>query len=349
VWTYSHHPSLTFFNGRFYAMWSNGREDEDASGQRVLYCTSEDFLHWTTPEPLAGPLQGKHSELVLTAAGFHQYAGMLVAYIGRYEYAPEYLDNGKCKTGDTAHRDTRLLAMTSKDGAHWSEFRDLGIPVVPNHAPQATRSGRLIICGNVSFPYTDDQSGLGGWTMSGIYPPDMAAELFDDSEGFRKVQKRAGWPVGVCEGSFYQTDDGLLHMLLRSGTPKLWVTESRDNGEHWSAPTETAFTDNVAKFHCGRLPDGRFYHVGNPDPKGQRNPLVLSLSQDGIRFDQHFILADEPRTMKRPGLHKGGAYGYPHTIIHDGHLHVIVSVCKESVLVMRTAIKDMTEELRFSP
>jgi hypothetical protein len=174
--------------------------------------------------------------------------------------------------------------------------------------------------------------------MSGIYPPDMAAELFDDSEGIWKVQKRAGWPVGLCEGSFYQTDDGVLHMLLRSETPKLWVTESRDDGAHWGAPRETEFTDDAAKFHCGRLPDGRFYHVGNPDPTGQRNPLVLSLSKDGIRFDKHLILADEPRTMKRPGLHKGGVYAYPHTIIHDGFLYVIVSVCKESVLVMRTAL-----------
>jgi len=29
-WTYSHHQSLAFFKGRFYAIWSNGRQDEDA-------------------------------------------------------------------------------------------------------------------------------------------------------------------------------------------------------------------------------------------------------------------------------------------------------------------------------
>ena len=29
-WTFSHHPHLTFFRGRSFALWSNGRKDEDA-------------------------------------------------------------------------------------------------------------------------------------------------------------------------------------------------------------------------------------------------------------------------------------------------------------------------------
>lgn len=35
-WTYSHHQSITFYRGRFYAIWSNGRVNEDDPGQRVL-------------------------------------------------------------------------------------------------------------------------------------------------------------------------------------------------------------------------------------------------------------------------------------------------------------------------
>ena len=338
-WTYAHHPSLAFFNGRYHAMWSNGRKDEDAPGQRILCCSSPDFIHWTAPKPLLGPMRGKHSELVLTASGFYAHGGTLAAYAGRYEYAPEHLENGNRKPGDAAHQDTGLMVMTSTDGENWSDPKDLGIPVVPNHPPQPTRSGRLIICANVAFPYTDDPSGLGGWIMSGIYPPEMTGDLFDDSQGFRVVQRRAGWPVGLCEGSFYQTGDGVIRMLLRSGTPKLWAAESRDDGATWSQPCETGFSDDRAKFHCGQLPDGRFYQVGNAVPNGKRNPLVLSLSNDGIRFDRQFILADEDRPMKKPGLYKGGVYAYPHTLVHNGFLNVIVSVCKESVLVLRIPLE----------
>lgn len=341
-WTYSHHASITFYKGRFYAIWSNGYEHEDYPGQRVLIASAADFDHWTTPAPLIGPLQGQHSELVLTAAGFHQHDGTLIAYFGQYEYTADAIHNG-LKVGRN-HQDTRLWAMTTADGRAWSAPIDMKIPIVPNHGPQPTKSGRLIISGNIAFPYTDDPAGLAGWRMTGIYPDDMAPTIFDDSEAFWHVQARMGWPAGLCEGSFYQTDDGVLHMLMRTTGPgyagKLWVTESRDDGATWSAPAETAFTDNNTKFHFGRLPDGRFYYVGCPDPapRGARNPLVLSFSEDGVRFDRHFILADEEYTQHRPGLHKGGLYGYPHTMIHDGYLYTIVSLRKEAVAVLRAAL-----------
>lgn len=65
-WTYFHHPRLSSFNGRFSAIWSNGHQDEDAPGQRVLFSTSADFRAWTSPMPLLDSRPGKHSELVLT-------------------------------------------------------------------------------------------------------------------------------------------------------------------------------------------------------------------------------------------------------------------------------------------
>jgi hypothetical protein len=114
-WTYSHHQSLTFFKGRFYAIWSNGRRDEDAPGQRVLCATSEDFYRWTDPYPMVNVMQGKHSERVLTAAGFHQQAGTLVVYFGSYEYA----EGVRPKVAQD-HVDTCLFAMTSADGESWS-------------------------------------------------------------------------------------------------------------------------------------------------------------------------------------------------------------------------------------
>lgn len=350
-WLYSHHPHLTFFRGRYVAIWSNGRQDEDAPGQRVLISSSADFLRWTEPVPLIDVLPGQHSERVLTAAGFHQHDGQLVAYAGSYEYRPECLDEqGRRRPGDKGHMNTTLLAVTSRDGASWSRPRDLKLPIVPNHGPQRIASGRLIISGNISFPYSDDPSGLAGWHMAGIYPASMAEGVVDDSESFWKVQAAAGWPNGLCEGSFYQTDDGILHMLLRTNTERLWLTGSADDGATWSAPKPAEFSDNATKFHFGRLPDGRFYYVGCPDPepRWKRSPLVLSLSGDGSDFDRHFILADAatPYAQRAAGMHKGGDYGYPHTLVHDGWLHVIVSRRKEAVEVMRVRVADCDEGAR---
>ncbi|MDI9584585.1 MAG: exo-alpha-sialidase [Acidobacteriota bacterium] len=330
-WTYSHHPHVAFFRDRFVTIWSNGRENEDAPGQRVLWTTSRDFDHWSEPRVLAEPpLMADGRERVLTAGGFHHHDGTLVAYFGDYGPAKET---------------TRLMAVTTRDGETWSAPGDVGIPLCPNHGPQRVASGRLIMTGNIAFPYTDDPAGLSGWTMTGIYPPEMQTTS-DDPAAFWPVAKRQGWPTALCEGAFIQTDDGVIRMLLRSTGEgfrwKLWVTESRDDGATWSAPTETDFSDCNAKFHLGRLPDGQFYYVGNP-LAGNRFPLVLSLSRDGLSFDRHFVLGEEHYRMSREGRWKGGEYGYPHSLVHEAYLYVIVSRQKEGVEVLRVALGELGE------
>lgn len=90
------------------------------------------------------------------------------------------------------------------------------------------------------------------------------------------------------------------------------------------------------------MPDGRFYYVGNPIGGG-RTPLALSLSCDGVRFDQHFILGDTHYERRKAGRHKGGEYGYPHSIIHEGYLYVIVSRQKEAVEILRVALADLNQ------
>jgi len=329
-WKYSHHPSLVAFQGRLLAVWSNGLRDEDAPGQRVLYAVCDESGAWSKPAVLFQPDIDPDGRLrILTAAGFHVHKGTLVAYAGDYSIE---------------RKGTRLLARTTQDAQAWTAVRDLGVPICPNHGPQPTASGRLIIAGNTAFPYTDDPTGLSGWKMTGIYLP--TTESFEDNPAtFWHVAKRRGGP-NLCEGSFYQTGDGVLHMLFRAtGVAKgsganLWESRSPDNGATWSPPQETAFSNTDTKFHFGRLPDGTFYGITCPIGSG-RMPLVLSLSRDGLRFDRHFLLGDRPYTKRFLGLHKGGHYGYPHSIVDGDRLRVIVSRQKEAVEVLSVALADL--------
>ncbi|SCW41534.1 exo-alpha-sialidase [Mucilaginibacter sp. NFR10] len=328
-WLYNHHASIIHFKNRFVAIWSNGMIDEDSPGQRVVYATSKDFKHWSTLKTLATPGKINDTLTVLTAAGLYQYKGTLVAYYGDY---------------DKHRNNTHLWAKTSTDGEHWSEPLDMHLPVVPNHGPEVTNSGRLIISGNFTFPYTDDPRGLSGWKLSSFYPDSLYKQ--DNPAMFYAPAAKSGLPP-LCEGSFFETDDKILHMLLRvtgkGWKGHLWLTESRDNGSSWSRPAEAPFSDNDSKFHFGRLPDKRFYYVGIPDTLHHydRNPLVLSLSSDGKSFDKNYIIADELYHLKKEGLWKGGQYGYPHTIIYNGYMYVIISRQKEAIETLRFSLKQL--------
>lgn len=319
---FSHHPYLVYFNGKYIAMWSNGVKDEDDPRQKVVLSYSSDFKNWTKPEPLALPgMDEVRIPEILTAAGFYEYHGTLVAYYGSYS---------KLRTH------TRLLAKTTRDGVNWSEEKDLHIPVIPNHPPRKLENGRLIICGNFSFPYTDNLNGIEGWKMSGFYPAEMEM-VSDNPWSFWKISKGMGLTASLCEGSFYQTEDQVIHMMLRSAGESfkgvLWATESGDNGSTWTRPVESSFPDNDHKFQFGRLPDGRYYYLGCPVsfPRGRRCPLVFSLSSDGKSFTQHFIVASEPYDRKSDGRYKEGQYGYPSAFIKGDRIYLIVSRQKEGV------------------
>jgi len=339
--SYCHHASICHFKGRFYAIWSNGFVGEDECGQRVMLSMSENGVEWSAPRVLVSPEEITNRQGVLTAAGFHVSGDTLVAYFGHYTYVD--MEN-RIATGSN-YRDTFLGYVTTEDGENWTKPVRTQTPIVPNHGPQATSTGRLIISGNVMFPYSDDPSGVGEYTLAGVYG-DAFGELppRDDPDSIHMVTPARGWDCRLlCEGSFYETDDHVLHMLFRSNSNCLWASESCDDGVTWSEPVPTEFADDNSKFHCGRLPDGRYYVVSNARPGGteSRNPLVLSLSEDGEDFSEAYILRDESYDQQFEGRWKGGVYGYPHTLIHDGCLYIIYSKRKEAVEITRLPLANI--------
>ncbi len=335
-WSYSHHAHITFFNGKFLAIWSNGRVNEDDLGQRVMLAESLDGEKWESIRPVITPEMLCDAKKVVSAAGFHIYNDTLYLYYGSYNYETDLRP-----ADDSKHINTDLGYISTTDVINWTEPKSLGIKIIPAYGPQKTNSGRLIISGNVMFPYTDNPNGVENYNITGIYGDAFGdKEPVDDSESIRHVTKFNGWNAKlICEGSFYQTDDDVIHMLLRSNSGFLWHTESKDDGATWSSPEATNYSDDGSKFHLGRLPDGRFYCVSNAKVRSGRCPLDIYISKDGENFNKHYIIRDESYEMQFQGMHKGGAYGYPHTLIHDGYMYVIYSKCKEVIEVTKFNIR----------
>jgi hypothetical protein len=341
---YHHHAHTAAMAPYFFATFSSGRENEDDVGQQVMFTRSKDLgVTWEQPRCIVTPPMGEFAPAVATATGLHAYLGeesgarRITAYYGLYEYAAAGLEGNVRKPADAAHQNTRqMLVYSEDDGETWSAPVLVAENVVCNLGPRPLASGRLLMPANATFLFTDDPAGLTGWQRTAL--PGLPANHVDDSAGFAHLYANDRERLGYCEGSFFQTPDGVIHMMLRTNGPALAVTQSTDDGETWSSPRPTGFSDNGSRHQFGALPDGRFFALSTPCPenRGARTPLVIAVSQDGKDFGRHFVIGDAPAHAPRfPGYFKGGRYGYPHLSFLDDTVVVVYSVSKEDAATMR--------------
>ena len=81
---YNHHQIL-FNQGRLYTSWSNGVDNEDNPGQRMLFSVSEDEGKIWSAEAEISPRPPEKSS-TYTAMGVRHHKDILLAYYGHYAY-----------------------------------------------------------------------------------------------------------------------------------------------------------------------------------------------------------------------------------------------------------------------
>jgi hypothetical protein len=311
------HNYLTFFEGQYWLMWSDGPGREDRVGQRVKYATSVDGLKWNTPDYLTPepPNSGKNSPYygTRTARGFR--------YISRGFW----------------QRDGELLALAALDEAagffgpglklfafRWSKknkvWEDAGVVyenAINNFPPKKIASGEWMMSRRKYDYKTQDIHVLIGGT-AGI----------DKWQSF--VVPGSVGELGGEEPYWWVLPDNNIVALFRDNKKSgyLFRSFSSDNGRTWSKPVRTNFPDAASKF-CGlQLSDGRYILVSNANPK-KRDPLVLSVSDDGIVFNKMYYLV-------------GGRHvDYPHVIEQDGALLIAFAGLKQSVEIIKIPLSEL--------
>ena len=312
---YANGVVLAAFKGKLYCMWQSSPKDEDSDDTRVLYSISSDEGNsWSKPMVLAAPNQ----DCCCTSGGWLVNGDTLLAFIDTWQKG-------------LSPRGGKTCYITSTDGLSWSPM----LPVrmadgsemdgVLEQDPYRLPDGRLV--GATHFMpglhvcpvYTDDPKGISGW-RKGLF------EYKDLGKTSREI-----------EPSQYVQPDGTIVMLFRdqSSSFRKLVSISKDRGETWTKPVLTTFPDGRTKQCAGNLPDGTSYMVSCPAPAKRRWPLVLHLSNDGIKFDKAILLRSgslndlPPRRYE--GKYKTLGYSYPKAIAYHQNLYIGYSTNKEDV------------------
>lgn len=313
------HNYMIHHNGRFWMMWSDGPQVEDKVGQRVSYSTSLDGLSWEEPQYIT-PIP--------------QNSGPDSPY-----YAQRNSNGFRWIARGFWVRDEELIALASIDEADsffgpslelrafvWNEqeqsWKDRGVlfkDAINNFPPKMTADGQWMMSRR-SHDYKE--AGV-DFMVGGVTSiTDWTVHPIIGSNDILKAEEPFWWllPDGHNIISFYRDNS-------RSGY--LYRAFSTDNGRSWSRPIKTNFPDTASKFHGIRLSDGRYVLVSNPRPERPRDPLVISISDDGMVFHKMAYLI-------------GGRWvDYPHVMEHEGYLYVAFSGAKQTVEVLKIRVSDL--------
>ncbi|MEP7361641.1 MAG: exo-alpha-sialidase [Acidobacteriota bacterium] len=317
-WQFNLHSYVTHFEGRFWAIWSSGRVDEDSPSQLIRYSTSADGHRWETPKILVDDPDGEDKPGRWIARGIYVQDGKLQALNAYVEGSQE------TPRGRESWRNLRLVRF-EWNGKGWQN-RGTYLDNCMNNYPPRVLDGHLFMTCRDSFAKmhtarAESTSGT-GWTVTAL----PGAPPHDK----------------MSEPSWYTDSQGVAHLIFRDGgrSHLLHHSLSQDGGKTWSAPVQTNYPDATSKNIAGRLSNGWYFLVNNPDPKS-RDPLAISFSRDGWTFDKPRALRMNAPTQRFGGRAKTvNSFQYPHVLEKDGSLWVICSTNKEDIEISQFKIAD---------
>jgi len=312
------HNYLVHHAGKFWVMWSDGPGVEDRVGQRVKFATSTDGLAWSEPRYLVPEPPGSGPEspwygtrdargLRWISRGFWPRDGELLALVALDE-AAGFFGPGL---------ELRAFRFVPALGS-WSDAGLVCDDAINNFPPARLPGGEWMMSRR-----THD------YKVSGVQFLVGGREAIDRWESFPVLGSSS--ELSAEEPLWWALPDGELVALFRDNRKSgyLYRSFSGDGGRSWSRPVRTNFPDATSKIHGLRLSDGRYVLVSNANPR-QRDPLVLSISDDGVVFT-------------RMGWLVGGRHvDYPHVIEHEGWLLVAFAGAKQSVEVLRIDLGDLS-------
>ena len=281
---YHHHPQITCFGDRLIATWSNHPSGEDGPGQKVLGASSTDGERW---QSIGSVFEPRDLARESTANGRALIASPFI-YIEDRLFAVAVINDG---IGYGSFNSPVTGAPSSIEKT--TEF------VKRIRRPHGFLIREIFTTGKLGETFwlgkikPTPVEGFEELALSPLSPREFAVlqrklqepvflSPWDFSSPATEIEAKDGHLL--CEPTTVQTDDGILIRYLRdhSGSHRLYVQFSDDDGASWTVAEQTNIPDAPSKSVMGKLPDGSFCLIGNQvlaSRETRRDPLTIGLSR----------------------------------------------------------------------
>ncbi|HCR19746.1 MAG TPA: hypothetical protein DIU35_19900 [Candidatus Latescibacteria bacterium] len=327
---YNHQAGICNWQDRYWYVFSNGADNEEAPGQRTMLTSSQDLVNWSNPTCVApGDPKG---DMWRNTGGVMGYGDRLVVFV-QTKTGHSTARKPGMSANEEAKAARKVGVFVSSDGKDWTES-DVVDDCHWYEAPKLTGEGKLLCAATkegrpVVLLWPGDNP---------LVTPDIIEIPYDNSRGMDSGR----FPYG--EASWYETDDGKIFMFHRNETDelRLRVALSEDGGSSWTHPMYSNIPDSKSRVSAGRLADGRYFLINNAIADLlNRVPLMISISKDGLKFEKQYFLLNEPTRIEFPGVLKAHGYQYPCALVKEDRLIVAYSVNKEHMELLTVDTRNL--------
>jgi hypothetical protein len=328
-WTYNHQPMLVYWNNQFYLHFLSDPVGEHIPPGQTFLLTSKDGYHWSKPVVVFPPVkipdgttkEGRTEVAKNLLSVNHQRMGFYISKKNRLLTLAFYgVVLGPGDDPNDGHGMGRAVREIYKDGSFgpiyfirynkgWNE-KNTAYPFYT----QSKDKGFVEACNELlATPLMTQQ-----WVEEADRD-DPLIPLKKDLKAF----------------SYYHLPDGRVVGLWKNALTSI----SKDEGKTWVYNPLRApqFVNSNAKIWGQKTSDGKYVTVYNPSEF--RWPLALSVSNDGLHYNNLLLVNGEITSMRYGGAYKSYGPQYVRGIVEgngtppDGNIWVTYSMNKEDIWV----------------
>ena len=333
-WTYNHAPMLAYYHGTYYLQYLSAPVGEHMPPGQTLLQTSKDGYNWTNPTILFPPYKvpdgftkdkypGVAKDLYAIT---HQRVGFYTAKNGKLLTMSYF---GVCLDMKDDPNDGngigRVVREIKKDGS-------LG-PIYFIRYSHAFNEK------NTDYPFykkSKDKEFVKACDELMADPLYMMQWIEEADRNDPLIPKIKPYKAF----SYYKLDDGRIVGLWKHALTAI----SNDGGKTWPELAHRApgFVNSNAKIWGQRTSDNKFATVYNPSEF--RWPLAVSTSQDGLKYDNLYLVHGDMTPMRYGGNYKSRGPQYVRGILDNngtppgGDMWLTYSMNKEDMWVAKVPV-----------